>query len=177
MTWTLLGNGCDKKFYVEGAAGGYGAICCTTVVAARETKAYIDLKNLDLTIIPTILPWTYPGGIDTGSGVVKPQYMIERLNITGTFKPQMCALVVFTKVKKMLAEGNREHLLASFNEIELKLDRICKIVGELTLCVDKTTGKLFMLDFSPAENGNRAINQIDTIRTGIANIKASLGAH
>lgn len=177
MSWTLLGNGCDKKFYVENGDSGYGAICCSTPVAARETKAYVDLKTLDLTIIPTILPWTDREGIDTGSSVVKPQYMIERLSISGTFKPQMCAITVLPKVKRMLKEGNPVHLLAGLNEIEAKLERICRIVGELTLCVDKTSGKLFMLDFSPAENGNRAINQIDTIRIGITKLKESLGAH
>jgi len=77
----------------------------------------------------------------------------------------------------MLNEGDRGHLLAGLNEIELKLEKICKIVGELTLCVDKTSGKLFMLDFSPAENGNRAINQIDTIRKGITKLKEHLNAH
>jgi hypothetical protein len=175
MAWKKLGSGCDKAFYIEQSGnGGYGAIICNDRVAARETKAYINLKTAGVTLLPTILPWTDREGIDTRDGVVKPQYQIERLHIDMTFKPQMCAIAVLGKVRAALKGGNAERLRAGFAELESKLELICGIVGELTLAVDKLNGRLYMLDFGPAENGDRAINQIETIRKGLRNLSAAV---
>ena len=60
------------------------------------------------------------------------------------------------------------------SELESKPKRICGIVGELTLAVDKLNGRLHMPDFGPAENGDRAINQIETIRQGLRKLGAAV---
>ncbi|WP_288132230.1 hypothetical protein [Microbulbifer sp.] len=175
MTWELLGNGCDKKFYVDAqGSGGYGAICCSDAVAARETKAYIDLKTIDLSpILPTILPWT-GGSIRVQDAQQKPQYLIERLQIGCTFKPQMCVFQVSRKIKAELQKGDREKILEGLDLIEGNIEKICRIVGELTLAVCSVKGGLFMLDFSPGENKSTAIDQLDTIKKGLRNIRNAL---
>jgi len=175
MAWRLLGNGCDKRFYIEESGnGGYGAILCSDAVAARETKAYIDLKTIDVTLLPTILPWTERAGILTEKGIEKPQYQMQRLYLDKTFKPQMCAMGVPPRTANLLKGGNKILIKAGLEEIASKIEPICRIVGELTLAVDKTSGRLYMLDFSPAENGNRAFCQLETIIKGLNNLMNSL---
>lgn len=175
MPWIELASGCDKRFYVEQSGeGGYGAICCSDEVASREFKAYVDLKNIGVTLLPTILPWTDPAGILVDGQTLMPKYQIQRLKIERTFKPQMCAFEVPPKTRKLLAGGNRELLLAGLQEIDANLARICGIVGELTLAVNKDDGRLYMLDFSPGADGSRALSQIQTIKTGLQNLQAAL---
>jgi hypothetical protein len=175
MGWELLGNGCDKKFYVDTqGGGGYGAICCSDEVAGRETKAYIDLKTIDLApILPTILPWT-GGNIPSQGMQQKPQYLIERLQIGCTFKPQMCVFQVSRQVKAELQKGDKEKILEGLNLIDENIEKICKIVGELTLAVCSVKKRLFVLDFSPGENKSTAIDQLDTIKKGLRNIRNAL---
>lgn len=174
MPWSLLGNGCDKKFFVEQSGnGGYGAICCSDQVAAREMKAYIELKKLGISLIPTVLPWTDLAGFSVDGVDYSPKYQIERLYIGRTFKPLMCAMAMMLPVKKELAKGNKDKLLNGFHEIRSNLEGICNIVGELTLAVNGVVsgdGGLYMLDFSPGESGGRAITNIESIRKGIDNL-------
>jgi hypothetical protein len=177
MAWELLGKGCDKRFYVEDAGnGGYGAICCDKpAVVAREMKAYIDLKTLGLSVLPTILPWTDPNGITVDGKTEKPAYQIQRLMIGKTFKPIMCTMQVLNPVKNEIKRGNTKSMKAGLQEIDTNLEAICNIVGELTLAIDAKSGGVFMLDFSPAENGNRAIGQLESIKKGMQNLLAAVG--
>ncbi|PVZ66361.1 hypothetical protein [Pelagibaculum spongiae] len=174
MSWRLLGNGCDKRFYIKEnseVVGSFGAICCSDSVASREMKAYIRLKCAGLSsLLPAVLPWTQ-GNILPEGITIKPQYMIERLHIGRTFKPQMCVFNVSRQVNAELNKGDKIKILKSLKLIEDNLFQVCNIVGELTLAICAQKKDMFLLDFSPGETGSTAISQIDTIKSGINNLK------
>ena len=176
MTWERLGNGLDKEFWVKtDGNGGYGAICCSDEVAARETKAYIDLKTVGLgSMLPTIIPWTDRASIPNSS---KPtQYQIKRIMLERTFKPVMCAFGVPVPVRKELKFGNRTKLMEGFEKVQARLDVICRTVGELTLAVDGVDGGLFILDLAPGSDQSTAYCQINEIKTGLENLKRTLAS-
>lgn len=83
----------------------------------------------------------------------------------------MCAFQVNLTVKNIFRQGDKNKLLTGIEEIESNLVRICEIVGELTLAVDKNKKSLYMLDFGPAQDGSTAIANLDAIRRGMQNIK------
>lgn len=168
--WIKAGSGSDKKFYTNG--GPFGVICCTPDVAAREIKAYRLLERLGLPVLPALLQ-SVPDGF-VGDGDAKPQYMLQRLDIGRTIKPKMCFSEVMTPVKNELRQGDPRALGDGLNAISRNLDAICAIVGELTLAVDKKTGKLFMLDFSA--HGGYASAGIETIRMGMIKLQQAVDA-
>lgn len=157
MAWKKLGNGCDKTFYADGEGfGGYGAICCSQEVAERELGAHAKLSLLNLSVIPDIKPWPENESLGVEGEDRIPRYKIQRLALQNTFKPIMCVMEPPKKVKTELKGGKKAIMLKGLKEIKGNLDSICKIVGELTLAVDATSGGVYLLDFGPGAGGSTA---------------------
>jgi len=184
------GSGCDKVFYhEEGAPMGF--LDTREEVKDAELKAYIGLteavKGTGVKVPQVIDDQAKPGPIvekKKGGKIERARgFWIQCIPNMVNFKPiaagnAMLAGQVMPKsnpavlYQKFLKEGKLDqakNLKDGIRAVMENTDKICPLVGEVTLGIDKVSGDVFLFDVSPT-SGNTAEGQADRIKGGLTNL-------
>jgi hypothetical protein len=175
MPWEHQGNGFDKAFYWDGLdpSGWLNFKEQTVIVAELSARGrLVGIKE----VIPEVDQVRAPPVLADGARVLG--YYIQRVNLGMTIKPQMNVFEVLKKVKtEMGSIVGAEKIAAMKASLEFILKNcsiICSEVGELTLGLDKTTGKAYLLDLAKTNGQAGGEAQAEKAKIGLGKMIALL---
>lgn len=182
--------GMDKVFYhVKGDRLGF--LDTKPEIKERELEAYTKLvdtlKGTGVRVPEVIDDRTTPAPIvkkkGTGDIARAEGYWIEFIPNMINFKPITAAISTLANdvgrqnnpvklYQRFIKEGKHkeaENLKTAFKALLENCEKICSLVGEVTLGINRETGDVFLVDVAP-NMGNTAAEQADKIESGLTNL-------
>lgn len=185
-----LGNGMDKTFFCCADKEGveYGFLATSTEVMSKELGAIQKLKEsgIDMSYLMETHktdegdPWEMPTNLKGKGGsapkTVPSGYWVKKASFVTDFKPKMQGLQCMPKVKKglkSLSESARKKAQEGLEYLSANVPKICGVVGELTIMVEKD-GNIVLSDVAPGAEGATCNDYVKEIQKGIQNCRAPL---
>lgn len=168
MAWTKRGSGCDKTFYWDGKDRDGWLNFKDKEVITAELASRGKLGNVKSVIPEVDLEREAPILDDEAEAL---GYYIQRVNLGMTIKPQMNVFEVLKPIKKELlgvvGDEKTTALKTSLEFILANCEIICNEVGELTLGIDKDSGKAYLLDLAKTNGQAGGANQASKAKVGL----------